>query len=396
VLLALFGAFVAAVFLYATLGPPIRRKLLSAFLLEYFGAMVKVRLPMTQGIGSCSKMLSRESRSDLSDVEQNLAEGMLIGDALANVPRRKKSLLGRLIQKLEAWRPFPQSRLISAAEAETLRIGEMSGDLAGAFNLVLQERRRYEEIRTWMIGAALYPVYVLLFGAGVPFVIFTFIIPKFRQIFTELDLTLPPMTQMTVQAAGFLRDELPSLLLLLALAVLLVRWLWRTRPLRRRRAPLRELMFRLPDWVAYHIRPLRRAMQAEFCTELAMLVRVGSPPHRALRVLADGTMNSWFRDRIRKAADLCEKGDPLPTALEKSGLDPRVAWFGRAADDPAELAESLGQLAEDYRSRVSWGVTLAGRLLPPLTILGFGWVVAFVVISLFLPLVKLAMSLGGG
>jgi type II secretory pathway component PulF len=374
----------------------VRRSLLSAFLMEYFGALVKLRLPLTHGIGSCSKMLSRGSRRDLSDVEQNLAEGLLIGDALAGIPRRKKSLPGRALQKLEAWQPFPQPRLISAAEAETLRIGEMSGDLAGAFKLLLGERRRYEQIRIWMTGSLLYPLAVLVVAGGVLTGLFVYVIPKFKQMFTELGIALPEMTRATFNGSQFVRSFWLWLLLLLLLARLVVPRIRRTRPLLRARAPVRELMLRLPDWVAYHLPPLRRAMLAEFCTELAMLIRVGSPAHRALRVLADGTMNSRLRDRIRNAAELCEKGEQLPTALEKSGLDPRVAWFGRAAGDAAELAASLSQLAEDYRARVSWGVALGGRLVPPLMILGLGCVVGFVVISLFLPLVKLAMSLGGG
>jgi type II secretory pathway component PulF len=126
-----------------------------------------------------------------------------------------------------------------------------------------------------------------------------------------------------------------------------------------------------------------------------MLVRVGAPAHRALGLLAEGTMNPWFRDHIRVAAGLCEKGEPLSTALEKAGLDRRAAWFGRAAGDAAELADSLGQLAEDYRTHVSWIIAIGGRLAPPLMILGIGCIVGFVVISLFMPLVKLMMSLGG-
>jgi type IV pilus assembly protein PilC len=369
----------------------LRRSLLSAFLMEYFGAMARLRLPMTQGIGSCSNMLSRGSRRELADVEQNLAEGMLIGDALATIPRWKKSFRGRRVPN-----PHPDARLISPAEAETLRIGEMSGDLAGAFKLVLQERRRYAELRTWMIGAFLYPLYVLVIMAGVLFGVFTFIVPKFRQIFTELDISLPSMTQMTVRGGDFVRDEWYWLPALLIATLMIVCGLWRMRPMLRPRVPLRGRVRRLVDRMAYRIPPLRRALLAEFCTELAMLIRVGSPAHRALRLLADGTMNSWFRDRIRTAADLCEKGEHLSEALEKAGLDRRAAWFGRAAEGPAELADALGELADDYRGRVAWGLAISGRLAPPALILGLGIIVAVVVISLFLPLVKLATALSSG
>jgi type II secretory pathway component PulF len=373
----------------------IRRNLLSAFLMEYFGALAKLRLPLTQGIGSCRRTLSRGSRRDLSDVERNLGEGMLIGDALANVPRWKDSFADRLTRSFQDCQAFPQARLVTAAEAETLRIGEMSGDLAGAFKLVLHERRRYEEIRAWLAEAFFYPISVVIVAGGIMSGIFVYIIPKFKQMFMELDVTMPVMTQMTIEGANFMYNLWLWLLLLLLLARLVVPRLKRMRPLLRGRAPLRDLILRLPQLTAYYVPPLRRAMLAEFCTELAMLIRVGAPAHRALNLLADGTMNPWFRDRIRVAAELCESGEPLATALEEAGLDRRAAWFGRAAGDATELADSLGQLAEDYRMRVSWVVAVGGRLLPPLVILGIGCVVGFIVISLFLPLVKLANSLGG-
>jgi type II secretory pathway component PulF len=373
----------------------LRRSLLSAFLMEYLGALAKLRLPLTQGLGSCSRMLSRGSRRDLSDVERNLEEGMLIGDALANVPRWRDTITDRLTRLFQECQPFPQARLITAAEAETLRIGEMSGDLAGAFNLVLHERRRYEEIRAWMAEACFYPLSVLIVVFSILSGVCVYIIPKFNQMFKELEVQLPGMTQATVKGADYMQDLWLWLLLVLLLARLLIPRLRRMRPLLRGRAGLRDMVFRLPQLIAYQIPPLRRAMLAEFCTELAMLIRVGAPAHRALSLLAEGTMNPWFRDRIRVAAGLCEKGEPLATALENAGVDRRAAWFGRAAGDAAELADSLGQLAEDYRARVSWAITVGGRLLPPMVILGIGCVVGFIVISLFLPLVKLAMSLTG-
>jgi len=373
----------------------VRRNLLGAFLMEYLGMLAKLRLPLTQGAESCSRMLSRGSQRDLADVGRNLEEGMLIGDALANVPRWGSSFSDRLTRGLNNLRPYPQSRLVTAVEAETLRIGEMSGDLAGALNLVLQERRRYEEIRAWMTAALLYPVSVLLAVGAVLSGICLFIVPKFKQIFTELDIALPPMTQRTIQGADVMMGLWFWLIWLLALAWMVIPRLRRMRPLLRRRASLRDLIFRLPYLVAYYIPPLRRAMLAEFCTELGMLIRVGAPAHRALGLLAEGTMNPWFRDRIRAAAGLCEKGEHLSTALEKAGLDRRAAWFGRAASDEVELADSLGGLAEDYRARVSWVVSVGGHLIPPLLIIGIGFIVGFVVISLFMPLVKLMLSLGG-
>jgi type II secretory pathway component PulF len=119
------------------------------------------------------------------------------------------------------------------------------------------------------------------------------------------------------------------------------------------------------------------------------------PAHRALRLLADGTLNPWFRDRVRKAADLCEQGVPLADALDQVGLDRRAAWFARGAANAPDLSEALARLAEDCRTQTSWAAAVAGRLLPPVVVLCIGIVVGTTVLSLFLPLIKLMNSLGG-
>lgn len=367
------------------------RRAFSMMVLEHLYALAKLGLPLTRGMNYCAQgMLSRASRDDLREVELGLQQGLLVGDALARVPQG-----GLLHHTSRLVTPAAANRLISPAEAEVLRVGEMSGNLPESVQLVLAERRRHSSIRATLLAASFYPLALLTVIAGVLAFVMTFIIPRFKKMFDELDIELPFMTRTLISAADAIATQwywVLTIVVMLVATVLLFRprlrasgrydWRWGE--------PLERLLDRTP----FIHRPLRRAQLAEFCHELAMLLRAGAPVHRALRVIAEGTLSPWMRERATVAANLTEEGQTLGQALDTAGLDHRAAWFGHALADRADMADALKRLGDDYAEHISWSAALAARLIPPLIVIVLGSCVAFVVISLFLPLIKLMNSQG--
>ena len=62
-----------------------RRRLLSVFLLEHIGAVVRLRLPLTRGIGACASRLSHASEADLNNIQADLDAGLLLGLSLIHI-----------------------------------------------------------------------------------------------------------------------------------------------------------------------------------------------------------------------------------------------------------------------------------------------------------------------
>ena len=87
-------------------------------------------------------------------------------------------------------------------------------------------------------------------------------------------------------------------------------------------------------------------------------------------------MNPCFRDRVRKAAQLCESGIDLGEALNKAHLDPRIGWVGRLHPDAGSIADAFRQLHDDLLTRESSTVAVAAILFEPLFILAVGAMVA--------------------
>jgi len=349
-----------------------RRRFFSTFLLEHIAALVRLRLPLAKGIADCGGDISFGSASDLRYLADGLNEGLLLGDALA------------------------EDKMVRPAEAEALRIAEMSGDLGRGIALVLKDRRRFAHLRGWLQGTFLYVGAIMVVMSGILAGIMTFIVPKFKRMFDELDVALPTMTRSLVSGADIVQHTWPFLLFLLVpLFVIAKRPAWLTRSLHRGAHDVSDAFYRAVYWIPFLHGATRRELLAEFCRELAMLLRIGTPAHRALYVIAEGTMNPWFRDRVKEAAQLCEEGIDLGAALDRARVDRRTGWFARASVRTSDLADALGALGEDYMEQVAWPILVAVRVTPPALVVCLGIFVGYVVISLFLPLVALSNSMGG-
>ncbi len=375
----------------------VRRRLFSTFLLEHILALTRLELPLQTSLSAFVSGISRGSRRDIEDLEQGLIkEGLLLGDALARVPRPYRDWFGWFVHLRPRIGPTPAKRLVTSSEAEVLRIGEMSGDLRRAIEVVLAERGRFADLKRSLYFAFLYPAQVLIIAGGIFSGILTYIMPKFRKMSYEMDVSLPAMTQNLTAFADFARNYWYWLVLfIIFLSSAFMRGRNLLRPLGRGSRTVSDFVQRLLYLVPFIHASMRRALLAEFCRELAMLLRVGTPAHRALQVISEGTMNPWFRDRVRRAAELCEQGVDLGAALDQARLDRRTGWFGGTSASNADLAEALHRLSEDYTSRIVWTTSVAARLVPPMIILCLGIFVGFAVIGLFLPLVKLMGSIGG-
>ena len=383
---ALFGNLLVAVFWLVALGMLVKgvadffgwserkfsERRLGTFILQNLASLIRLNLPLRKGLEAVGEDLGHEARDSIADVRKSLDKGGLLGDALAG--------------------PEGASRLVSPAEAEALRVGEMTGQLEGVIALALRERMRQDDRRLRVHDTFWYPAMLIVVVAGVMAGISFSILPKFEKMFQEFDIPLPASTRWWVGRGPdiFAVAALAAFTFLLLSSCRIIR----LRPMERVKRPLADLLRRL----LYHLPGVHGALRGrgmiEICRDLAMLIRIRTPADRALDVIADGTINPCLRDKVREAARACREGMPLSAALDRAGLGKRPAWFAEDAADPEALAVGLEALAEDSETGLSWSRSAESQLAVPLLIVVIGIMVGSIVIGVFLPLIKLVGAFG--
>lgn len=343
------------------------------FLFEHLAAAAKLNLPLEPALAACSQGLAGESLKVVRSIREQMAAGALLGDALALAPYGGGGSLGATAALLVSTLPGElDARIVTEAEAEVLRVGEMTGSLSHALQSVLSERRKARSMRDWSAHISTYVPAVLLMASGVA----TLVV----RLADELSVEIPTVS-------GWIFRAGPRSFQTLALLALVVPFLVRVARLRRPRTrgahPLRGRLQRLVYHLPAFRSVLRRSALAELCRELAMLVRVRTPLPRALDVLADGTLNPCVRDRVRGAADMCRQGYALSVALEAAALDQGLSRAVQTAGDPEQLALVLDRLADDYMAGLSALHIVVSRLVGPITIVFLGIAIALVAIGIF-------------
>jgi type IV pilus assembly protein PilC len=294
----------------------------------------------------------------------------------------------RLADMLEEGVPLPlaleHSRQLVPAEARAiLRVGYESGNLATALAQVVEARLDHEPFWTPVLGRVLYVLAVLL----ALFLVVTFmslkIAPAFQAIFDDFGAELPAMTVATLAATSFIGSywyllAAPLVLLVLPLATYgLLRLLGLVGP-------------GLPgfNWLS------RRLQTASLLEALSLAAERGRPIPEALRTLADCSPGIVPRRHLEQVLADVEEGAPWCESLHAWGLIRRAdRAVLEAAQRTGHLHWAMREMADSSRRRHVYRAQLWMQVLFPAAVVLVGCVIGFLVISYFLPLIRLIQGL---
>ncbi len=266
-----------------------------------------------------------------------------------------------------------------------------AGEAGGALEVILQRLADFKEksqaLKRKVIGAMVYPAVVILVAVGIVTFIMVYIIPKFKKIFDEFGLPLPEMTQLLISVSMWFADYwwvLPLFPLGFWLLIKLIRlsrvgryavdWVRSAHPDHRQDS--RKDHCRADHAHARHAGGVRRAHP-----RIAQH-RQGDLQQRRLRTLLSKRLRIDPRGRIDRRPN---EGKP---AGRRHG---REHDRGRRRD-----RRSRHHALQDRRLlRRGSGHPVKGlvSLLEPIMIVILGGIIGFIVISLFLPLIKLLEGL---
>lgn len=267
-----------------------------------------------------------------------------------------------------------------------------AGETAGNLELVLSDLTRFltwqDELSKTIRQATYYPVTVICAVAGLIFVLFSFVFPRFIAIFRAAAVELPLPTRVVIAVSAFFRDYGLYLLAAAALAYAAILFYNRTEPGRVR---LDGLKLRVPV-----VGPLVRAVEmSRFSHYLASLFRAGVEMTHSLWVVEKLMGNRVIAGVVRSARDELIAGGSLSAALRKSGeFPPIVVRMISAGETTGNLDETLENVSGFYDREIPLAVKRTFAVLEPVVILVLAVVVLGAALSFFMALYKMVGALG--
>ncbi|HRI45364.1 MAG TPA: type II secretion system F family protein [Fimbriimonadaceae bacterium] len=265
-----------------------------------------------------------------------------------------------------------------------------AAEIGGILDKILERLSgflEYEaEIRSKIKGAMMYPVLVLIFSFIMLFVLFSFVLPKFKEIFTGMNVELPPITAALFGMGDFMQKWW-LVILLLGVGGFIGMKMWAKSP--RGRYQLDFLKLKMPI-----IGELSLKMSvARFCRTFGTLIDSGVPMLRSLEIVGETLNNQVLTEAIDDTRVSIREGNKLSTPLAASGLFPAmVTHMIDIGEESGRLSEMLVKVGDFYDSEVESTVKGLTSMIEPMLIIFMGVIVGFIAISVMTPIFKLVNS----
>jgi type II secretory pathway component PulF len=327
----------------------------------YFQLALLLRsgIPLVEAVNIIVRSSKNAAEKEyLMDVASKVSEGMRFSDAL---------------ERHGAYFEPMYVNLVKASE----RIGRLSD--------VLMDIAEYEETKSQnadkLVSAMIYPAVVLIMGLGVLGFLMAVIVPKMQGIFSSVKQELPASTKALLAAADFSKEYGGFLILFLLFLAFALQHVYRHNQKFRMRVDKRLFGFNL----------LAQSAVARFAYILAFQLKEGLPLTDSLYYATKTIGNKYMQSILENAREEVLSGVKFSAAIKNAGVFPEL--FPAAAsigESSGTLPELLARVHLFYTKRIDKFISGVLSAISPLFIVIVGALVAFVVISIMLPLLNMS------
>lgn len=371
--------------------------------------------------GVSTKLLTTFTRqlSILQDAGLPILRSLRILEGQSKPGRLKNSLID-VCDEIEAGATLSEAMSKSPKCFDRLYVNMIkAGEAGGALEVILRRLAEFQEkaqaLKRKVKGAMVYPVVVVMIATVILVAIMKFIVPKFKQIFDDFDSELPAMTEWLI----WVSDIVINYFFLLPLIPVGI-WLFVKL--------VRKFEYGRYGWDLFTLKVpvfgqlIEKNIMARTSRTLGTLVASGVPILEALFIAKETSGNAVFENLYGKIYDAIREGESIARPMKENSKPgfhwvSAFFWFAfvggpigllmymlrlndRIVDDlvinmidvgeeTGELDTMLYKVADTYDEEVAVLTESLVSLLEPLLIVVLGGMVGFIVIALFLPLIKL-------
>ncbi len=279
---------------------------------------------------------------------------------------------------------FPEI-YISMVEA-----GEASGSLSAILDRVSVYLEKSSALRKKIISSMYYPVVIVLMAIAITTFLMLKVIPTFKNIFESLGAQLPLPTQILINISDFLSKKQNIAIILVILAGTVFAF-FKYISTDNGKRQYHKILVRLP--IVGDL--IKKIAIARFARTFSTLIKSGVSIIKCLDIVGKTSGNKVIEDAVGKSKKFIQEGQPISVPLEETGIfPPMVVKMISIGERSGKLEEMLSKIAQFYEEQTDAMVAGLASLIEPLIIVFLGVIVGGIVISLFLPIIKITQYIG--
>lgn len=306
-----------------------------------------------------------------------------------------KEVISSLITDIEAGKSLSDALAIHPDVFQSLYINMIkAGEVSGALEVILERLSSYLEgtskLSRKVKAAFIYPTVVLAFAFLITSVILLKVIPSFKNIYDQIGVKLPVLTQAAIGLSDMVRKYFFVPVVIAPILFFILKAATRKPGFRLK---WDRLKLRVPVFGAI----IRKVIIARFSRTLSTLFKSGVSIFSALDTASKTSGNRAVEVVLDEVKTQVSKGEKIADSLMASNIfPPLVVNLIAVGEETGDLPGMLEKIALFYEDDVDSAVSGLTTLLEPFIIIFLGVVIGGIVLAMFLPILQLAKFVGGG
>lgn len=346
-------------------GRKVKEKELVVFTRQ-FATMIDAGLPIIQ----CLDILaSQQKNQSFKKVILNVKTEVEGGSTLANALKKQPKVFSDLYVNLVA-------------------AGEVGGILDTILNRLAVFMEKAMKLKGKVKGALVYPATILAIAVIVIVVLLTYVIPTFKKMFEGFGGALPAPTQFVINLSNLVRDNIHYMFIGLIAVVFGIYRVYKTEKGRRF---IDSLLLKAPVFGDL----IRKVSIARFTRTLGTMITSGVPILEALDIVARTAGNKIVEEAVLKTKVNISEGKTIAEPLSETKVfPPMVVQMIAVGETTGAMDTMLSKIADFYDEEVDAAVATLTSLLEPMLMVFLGVVIGGMVLTMYLPIFKIAGSIG--
>ena len=316
-----------------------------------------------------------------------LDKSLLVLIDLTEDNERVAKLIGRVLEKVKSGSTLAdalekQSGIFSKFYLNMIRAGEAGGSLGEVLTRLSEYLERSRELKETVSTALIYPAILLIMSLASLFVMLTFVVPQFSEMFESAGKALPVSTQIVVGLAEWLQSYWWGLVLSVIFITSYMN-LQLADPVKKKVWDGRFLKLPLAGTI------ILNKETANISRTLGTLLGNGVSILAALVIVRETVDNLVLAAAIQDTEDQLKQGKNMSDAFLEKGVFPKMAMqMIKMGEETGRLEEMLLRVATIYDKQLRVAISRMLALLEPALIISLGLMIAGIIVSILLAILS--------
>jgi len=277
--------------------------------------------------------------------------------------------------------------VFSSLYISLVKAGEVSGKLSETLEELSIYLEKIEDTQRKVKSAMYYPVFIIIFLFVVITVMFTFLIPKFKNVYDQLGSELPYYTVLFVNMSVWFQDNFFNVMVIVFLSLISI-WIFTLTDTGRL---IRDkILLKIPIFGSI----IRQNILSKFSKTFGILISSGVSVMEAMDLVIKVVGNRVYEIAVKDATKSIENGVSISDSLKNTGVFPPIMIQLFSTGEETGEIDNLSLKASDfYTKQVNASVDRLTSLIEPLLIILVGIVIGGVIIVTYLPIFQVGAAI---